>query len=282
MQTTSRLAGIEWVKGDAMEPASVIAAAEGCALIFHGANPPGYHNWEGQVIRMLDSTIAAAKTHGARIFFPGTVYNFGPDAGVLVDEHAPQNPLTLKGKLRVAMERHLEAAATEGVRVIVVRAGDFFGPFTTSNSWFSNVFAPPGRPVRLMMRPGSTKIGHAWAYLPDLVETVVRLAEHTDDFAPFEVFHFGGHWTDQAVDIPEVIRRVVDRKIPIIPFPWLMVRLLSPFNETFREMLEMRYLWKRPLRLDNTKLVKTLGAEPHTPLEQAVRDALEGSGCLKA
>jgi hypothetical protein len=33
--------------------------------------------------------------------------------------------------------------------------------------------------------------------------------------------------------------------------------------------------------LDNAKLVKVLGAEPHTPLDQAVRDALEGSGCLK-
>jgi nucleoside-diphosphate-sugar epimerase len=218
-RTTSRLAGIEWVKGDAMEPASVIAAAEGCALIFHGANPPQYRNWEGQVIRMLDSTIAAAKAHGARIAFPGTVYNFGPDAGALVDERAPQNPLTEKGRLRVLMERRLEAAASDGLRVIVVRAGDFFGPFTTSNSWFSNVFAAPGRPVRLMMRPGPARVGHSWAYLPDMAEAIVRLAERADDFAPFEVFHFGGHWTDLAADIPEAIRRVVGRKIPIIPFP---------------------------------------------------------------
>ncbi len=272
-----RLAGADWVRGDAMLPASVIPAAEGCALIVHAANPPQYRNWEGLVMPMLDSTIAAAKAHGARIFFPGTVYNFGPDAGALVDERAPQNPLTRKGKLRVTMERRLEAAASDGVRVMIVRAGDFFGPFTTPNSWFSSVFAQPGRPVRLMMRPGPAKVGHAWAYLPDLAETIVRLAERADDFAPFEVFHFGGHWTDATADIPETIRRVVGRRIPIVAFPWPLVRLLSPFNETFREMLEMRYLWKRPLRLDNAKLVKTLGAEPHTPLEQAVRQALAGA-----
>jgi hypothetical protein len=47
-------------------------------------------------------------------------------------------------------------------------------------------------------------------------------------------------------------------------------------------MMEMRYLWKRPLRLDNSKLVKVLGSEPHTPLDQAVRESLEGLGCLPA
>ena len=34
-------------------------------------------------------------------------------------------------------------------------------------------------------------------------------------------------------------------------------------------MLEMRYLWKKPLRFDNAKLVSLLGVEPHTPLDQA-------------
>jgi len=36
-------------------------------------------------------------------------------------------------------------------------------------------------------------------------------------------------------------------------------------------MLELRYLWQRPIRLDNTKLVAFLGTEPHTPIDGAVR-----------
>jgi hypothetical protein len=59
-------------------------------------------------------------------------------------------------------------------------------------------------------------------------------------------------------------------------------RVVALFNETFREMLEMRYLWKRPLRLNNAKLVGVLGAEPHTPIDQAVRESLKGLGCLPA
>jgi nucleoside-diphosphate-sugar epimerase len=167
------------------------------------------------------------------------------------------------------------------VRTIVVRAGDFFGPHTSANSWFGNALAQPGKPVSMMMYPGPATVGHDWAYLPDLAETMVRLVEHEDDYAPFEVFHFEGHWLSPGIEIAQAVRRVVGRpRLPILPLPWFVFRLASLFNETFREMLEMRYLWRRPLRLDNAKLVRVLGAEPHTPLDQAVRESLEGMGCL--
>jgi nucleoside-diphosphate-sugar epimerase len=277
------LGGVEWVRGDALNLASVLAAAQGAELIVHGANPPGYRNWRGLAVPMLDSAIAAAKAAGARILFPGTVYNFGPDAGALIDERAPQNPTTRKGAIRVEMEQRLEAASREGVQIMIVRAGDFFGPRTTANSWFSQAYAQPGQPVRFMLRPGSAAVGHAWAYLPDLAETMVRLVERVEGLSPFEVFHFGGHWTPPGADMAEAVRCAAGRaNLPVLPFPWPLIDLMSPFVETFREMREMRYLWRRPLRLDNAKLVAVLGAEPHTPLDRAVRESLEGLGCLGA
>ncbi len=62
--------------------------------------------------------------------------------------------------------------------------------------------------------------------------------------------------------------------------PWLMMTLASPFVTFLRELREMRYLWRAPLQLDNRKLVAALGAEPHTPLDDAVRATLIGLGCL--
>jgi len=282
-RSTSGMAGVEWVRGDAMDQAAVVAAAAGADLIVHGANPPGYHNWRGLALPMLEAAIAAAKASGARILFPGTVYNYGPDAGSVIDERSPQHPLTRKGAIRVEMEQRLEAAARDGVHVIIVRAGDYFGPQTSANSWFANALAQPGRPVRFMMYPGAKAVGHAWAYLPDLAETMVRLVERANTLAQFEVFHFGGHWTEHGVEIAQAVRRVTGRPgLPILPFPWPVVALLAPFVEMFRETLEMRYLWRTPLRLDNAKLVAVLGAEPRTPLDQAVRQSLEGLGCLPA
>ena len=43
-------------------------------------------------------------------------------------------------------------------------------------------------------------------------------------------------------------------------------------------MLEMTYLWRQPLRLDNRRLVAFLGEEPHTPAVEAARRSLEGMG----
>jgi nucleoside-diphosphate-sugar epimerase len=272
---------VEWVKGDAMNPADVVAAARDASVVVHAVNPPGYRNWEGLQLPMLESSIAAAKAAGARLVLPGTVYNFGPDAFPVVAESAPQNPRTRKGRIRKAMEARLEAASREGVRVLIVRAGDFFGPHA-GNSWFSQGLVKPGKPLRAVTYPGKRAVGHAWAYLPDLAETIVRLLERQSDLGVFERFHFGGHWFERGVDMAEATRRAGGvPAAPIRRFPWFAVYLAAPFVETLREMIEMRYLWSTAVQLDNRKLVAFLGEEPHTPLDQALRETLGGLGCLQ-
>jgi nucleoside-diphosphate-sugar epimerase len=274
------LPGIEWIEGDAMRPVDVAAAAEGVHLIVHGANPRGYRNWRGLALPMLESTIAAAKSSGARIFFPGTIYNFGPDAFPVLTEPSPQRPLTRKGAIRVEMEARLQAASSEGVRTLIVRAGDFFGP-RAGNSWFAQGLVKPGNPLRSVTYPGPRDVGHAWAYLPDLAETVARLLERDAELSAFEVFHFRGHWLEPGVEIADAIRRAAgNSRLPIRRFPWPVLYMAAPFVTLFREMLEMRYLWREPLWLDSAKLVAFLGKEPHTPLDLAVRTTLMSLGCM--
>src|SRR6187402_3418113 len=138
-QATARMASlgaVEWLQGDAMNEADVVRAASGVSLVVHAANPPGYRNWKGLALPMLENSIAAARAARARLVLPGTVYNFGPEAFPLVAESAPQRPKTRKGAIRVAMEQRLAQAAREGVPVLIVRAGDFFGA-KGQNSWFN-------------------------------------------------------------------------------------------------------------------------------------------------
>lgn len=271
-------AGIEWIAGDAMSATDVTAAARGADVIVHAVNPPGYRNWKQLVLPMLDNTIAAAQAAGARIVLPGTVYNYGPGALPLLGETSPQQPLTRKGAIRVEMEHRLHTAAMGGLRVLILRCGDFFGPHA-GNNWFA-ALVKPGQPVRSMSYPGARELRHAWAYLPDVGETVARLLERENELAVFERFHFGGHWVD-GDSMAGAIRRVVDNpKLPVRAFPWWLATLASPFVTLFRELREMRYLWQQPLQLDNHKLVKLLGSEPHTELDQAIETTLRGLRCL--
>jgi nucleoside-diphosphate-sugar epimerase len=254
-QRLASLGPIEWVQGDAMNQAEVVRASAGVSLVVHAANPPGYKNWAGLQLPMLESSIAAAKAAGARLVFPGTVYNYGADAFPAISESSPQHPTTQKGAIRVAMEERLLQASRDGVRVLIVRAGDFFGAAATNNSWFVQLVAPH-KPVRKVRYPGERDVGHAWAYLPDLGETIARLVEREAELAPFERFHFGGHWFERGVEIAEATRRVANAPSARIGrFPWFLLRLLSPFVAVFREVLEMRYLWTTPVKLDNEKLL---------------------------
>lgn len=275
--------GVTWIQGDALKRAEVESAAAGCSVIIHAVNPPGYRNWAGVVLPMLDNTLAAARKARATVVLPGTVYNFGPDAFPLLNEGSPQRPLTRKGAIRAEMEQRLLDYATSGGRALIVRAGDFFGP-RAGNNWFAQGLLRPGRIPRRVHNPGRTGIGHQWSYLPDVARAVVLLLQRRESLDSFACFHMAGHWDADGAQMIAAIRRTLarytGREPGIASFPWWLIRLLALFQETCRELLEMRYLWQQPVQMDNAKLVATLGREPHTPLDQAVEETLRSLQCL--
>ncbi|HVI91322.1 MAG TPA: NAD(P)H-binding protein [Dongiaceae bacterium] len=277
-----KLPGIDWIAGDAMQPEDVKRAAHGARLIVHAANPPGYRDWDRLARPMLRNAMAAATANDARLLFPGAVYNFGIAALPLVGEDAPQQPRTRKGRIRVEMEEMLRDGARHGLRSLVVRAGDFFGP-QPGNNWFSQCLVKPGRSVTRVTYPGPAGIGHSWAYLPDLAETMMQLVERDAELAAFDVFHFAGHWLPDGSAMTDAIRAATGNPaIAQRSLFWPAIYAAAPFVTLCREMLEMRYLWQRDLRLDNGKLLRLLGREPHTDLTEAVRRTLTGLGCLSS
>ncbi|MFB9157389.1 NAD-dependent epimerase/dehydratase family protein [Chromobacterium violaceum] len=274
--------GIVWIRGNAMRPDDVAKAAEDCAVIVHAVNPPGYLRWAERVLPMLDNTIAAAKRESAAIVLPGTVYNYGPDALPILREDSPQRPLTRKGRIRVEMEARLRAYAAGGGRALIVRAGDFFGP-RAGNNWFSQGLIQPGKIVRRIQNPAAPGVGHQWAYLPDVAGNIVDLLARRESLEPFATFHLGGHWDADGAQMAHAIRRALRKhgvNAKVKAFPWWLIRLIAPFNATLREVMEMRYLWRQPVRMDNGKLLGVLGRERVTPLDEAVEATLKGLGCL--
>lgn len=260
---------IRWIRGDALHHDDVVTAAAGAQVIVHAVNPPGYRNWENLVIPMIDNSIAAARSSGARIVLPGTIYNYGHDAFPLLREDSQQHAVTRKGEIRVMLERHMEDAASHGVRSLILRCGDFFGP-RAGNNWFAQGIVKPGKPLRAMHYPGPPTLGHAWAYLPDVGDTVAALLEREADLDRFARFHFAGHFVSGDTLHASIRRAARKPDLPMRRFPWPLVTLAAPFNETLRELRKMRYLWQTPIELDGTRLRTFLGEVPHTSLDEAV------------
>lgn len=266
---------LDWRQGDALQAADVAGAATGVSLIVHAVNPPGYRNWGQLVLPMIDNTIAAARACGARILLPGTIYNYGLDAFPAVSEEAPQRATTRKGAIRIELERRLRAAADDGVRTLVVRAGDFFGP-RAANNWFSQAMVKPGKPIAAITTPSSLGVGHQWAYLPDVAATMTQLLARDAELDAFATFHMDGHWDADGTAMNDAIRRAVGRPdLPVRRLPWWLIALASPVVPFCRELSEVRYFWQHPMRLDNSRLKRFLGHEPHTPLDEAVRETLK-------
>ena len=99
-------------------------AAQGVDVIVNGLNPPNYHNWAETIPAITKQVIEAAKASGATVIIPGNVYNFGDIPGVW-SENTPQNPTSVKGRIRVDMENAYRAS---GVQTIILRAGNFIDP----------------------------------------------------------------------------------------------------------------------------------------------------------
>jgi nucleoside-diphosphate-sugar epimerase len=260
------------IESDAKNAAQVAAACVGQNLIIYGVNPP-YPEWEKDALPMLQNTIAAAKASGATILFPGNIYNYGPEVGPHLTENSPQNPLTKKGKIRVAMENALIKAADDGVNTLVLRMGDFFGPGVTS-SWFeAGLFGgKPGVPKSIAY-PGDINIGHTWAFIPDVGEAAARLVEaHTPH--GYEAFNFPGSFAKNGKEMLDAINAALGTNLMAKAFPWGLLQLVRPFMPMVNELYEMRYLWAVPHHLDGKKLEAIIGPVPHTPLKDAVRATL--------
>ncbi len=114
-------------------------------------------------------------------------------------------------------------------------------------------------------------MGHQWAWLPDVAATIAALLARRRELVPFARFHMQGplgpgRQRNESGD--PAGGRPLWRPSGSEVFSWWLVKLAAPFNATLREMVEMHYLWRLPVRLRNDKLVDFLGAEPHTPPRQ--------------
>ena len=269
--------GVQWLATALHDTEALHRQAQGVQVVVHAINP-AYTTaaWQAEVLPLTEAALAIAQSLGASLMVPGNVYNFGPNAPLVLQPATPQAAHTAKGRVRMAMEQRLAASP---VQTIVLRAGDFFGQGT--GSWFDTVVAKE-LPRGVLRYPAAPGVNTAWAYLPDLAQTFVRVAEKQSVLGAHTVLHFAGHnlcaadW--QAVLAGPMAARgwLAAGAVPALrALPWWLLRMGGWFSPVLASLVEMRYLWQRPYGLDNFALVRLIGPEPRTPLAQAAAAAVQ-------
>lgn len=288
--TPPAFAGVHWVAAAPGDTAALVAAAQGASVVVQGLSPVYTHKaWRAEVPRLTQAAIDVTRALGATLLLPASVYNYGHTMPPRLHEDTPQAATTLKGLLRKASEQQIEAATRDGrMKAVVIRAGDFFGSGT--GSWFDKVMVKRIAKGRFTY-PGQWDVPTTWAYLPDMARSFVAVAERAaanpGDLPAFETFHFAGHqltgraWADALT--------VVAREQGWLPpggalrlhtVPWPLVRMLGWVVPMAEALSEMRYLWRTPYALVNTRMAALVGPEPHTPFPQALREALAEQGLV--
>ena len=244
-----------------------MASAKAADVIVNALNP-AYPDWEAQVPMLHAQVIQAAKAADATVIVPGNVYVYGastPAPWTLTSDHAAQNKL---GRIRRDMER---AYRESGVKTILLRAGDFIDTEASGN-WFDQIITAKLR-KGVFTYPGRTDIDHAWAFLPDLARAAVELAQMRTALNRCEEVLFQGY-TCSGQQMADHIGATIGRQLQVKTVNWLPIRLIAPFWKTGRGLLEMRYLWDTPHRLDPARFDMLLPDFQPTPIDQALRSAL--------
>ena len=249
----------------------LVNAATGASVVVHAINPV-YTRWNEEALPMARAGMDVAQRLGATFMLPGNVYNFGEAMPALLTEATPEQASTDKGRLRVLLEAEMADRASQGLRSVVVRAGDFIG--VGNGSWLDLVVTKSLRDGKLVY-PGPLDVPHAWAYLPDLARCFVALAERTD-LPSVSRFHFPGHTLTggELLDAVERAAAVLGLE-PARGFrrggmPWGLMRALAWAVPMWRELVKMSYLWRVPHALDGAALRRALGS-----IDRGVRQRFE-------
>ena len=278
--------GVWWMPVALDDIAALTAQAQGAQVVVHALNPPYTHKaWREEAPALMEAAIAVTRRLRATLMLPGNVYNFGEGMPPVLREDTPQTAAGFMGRMRVQLEQRLQAASQGGeMRAVVLRAGDYFGSGT--GSWLDQAVAkdlPRGR----VTWPGPLDMATPWAYLPDLARAFVRVGQERDRLAAFECLHFAGHHVTAQQWLHSFTAIAAEQgwlpgsgALRVGRLPWPLLRVVGLAVPTVAALAAMRYLWRTPHRLDNTRLCAVICDEPHTPFDQAVRQALADLGLV--
>jgi nucleoside-diphosphate-sugar epimerase len=271
--STGGEAGVEAVRGDAMDAAFCTDAARTAAVVYHCMNPKyEARAWAAQLPRIQENLIAAAGRAGARLVVLDNVYSLGRTGGKPMNEDTPDNPCSRKGEIRARLAASLVAAHRRGdVRAVTGRACDFFGPRGVQTMFetrfWTRVLA--GKSAQVIANPDTL---HTYHYIPDVAAGLATLGG-ADEAA------LGGWWMLPAApavttrDLIATFARAIGRDVAVSPVPEWLLRLLMLMVPLFREMSEMRYQWDEPFVADDRRFRSRFGSTA-TPLDNAARETV--------
>jgi nucleoside-diphosphate-sugar epimerase len=262
--------GAAFAPCDALDRDAVAKAARGAdqIVVSIGFEYSGVV-WREAWPRAMTNFVAACKATGARMTFIDNLYMYGPQTAPLV-ETMPLADFGWKPAARSAATRIWMAAAAAGeARIAALRAPDFYGP-GVGNSYLGDMSIgklAQGKPAVFI---GSPDVLHDYAYVPDIARAATSLLDAPDS-AFGQAWHVPCAPTRTTRDLLRIAADALGVKLRISAMPAWMLGASGMFSPFLRELVEMRFQWDRPYRVDASRFAKAFWSDP-TPFETGIRE----------
>jgi nucleoside-diphosphate-sugar epimerase len=251
---------------DLRDPKAARAAAAGMDAILYAVGVP-YHRFDLHP-PMMRATLAAAKAEDVKLLVHvSTVYPFGRPQTALVAETHPRDPHTRKGRFRKIQEDLVLAADdAAGLRTLVLRLPDFYGPTATNSACaYALKNMAKGKPADLL---GPIDTPHEWVFVPDVAPVVADLFARPSAFGTS--YNLAGPGVMSELDFATKLFAAAGRPLRYREASTLLLRALGVFDPTMRELVEMAYLHETPVILDDSKLHAVLGTIAKTSYDDGI------------
>ncbi|QSE78218.1 NAD-dependent epimerase/dehydratase family protein [Rhodococcus koreensis] len=265
-RTGQAVPGAISLRADLGDPSAAAAATAGAEVLFQCAQP-AYHRWPQEFRALQSRVVDAAAEAGALLVAAENVYGYGPVSGPLT-EVLPLAATTRKGRVRAQMWRDLADAHQAGrLRVVAGRASDFFGPGVTASAVGDRFFGPLCRGERVDVVGDPDRL-HAYTYVPDFGEALVRLSETPATWG--HAWHVPNATTVTTREFATIAAGLAAAApLRLRPVRAWQLRLVGSMVPAVREIAEMLYEFDEDHVVDHTAYTSVLG-DHATPLEDAV------------
>jgi nucleoside-diphosphate-sugar epimerase len=260
----SASAGSEAVAADLTHREQIIDAVAGSRVVYLLAGLKYDRKlWAATWPRVMDNTIEACKRAGARLIFFDNVYMYGRVRGPMTEE-TPFRPSSEKGEVRAAIATALINEWKAGsLTALIARSADFYGPQARNGIPNVMVFQPMSQGKSAMCLV-SEVLPHAYTYVPDAAQALLRLAE--SETAWNQTWHLptAPHPLTSREFITAAARSM-NRRAKYRILSRRMVKVFGLFNPIVGEVYEMLYQNDAPYLFDSSKFARafTFTATPY-------------------
>ena len=218
--------------------------------------------WEKYWPPFMRAVISACLEQKSKLVFFDNIYMYDCRNLSHITEDTPHKPCSKKGKVRKQMvEMIWEAVEQNGLKALIARCADFYGPDNLQNSILNETIIKNLAAGKSALWLGNPSCKHSFTYVPDAAEATALLGNSDEAY--------GQAWHLPTADNPptgrewaEMVAGELGVNARIKPLPLWALKFAGIFNSGLRELPEMSYQYTQDYIFDSSKFQNAFGVKP--------------------